>query len=75
MRSLWGKAPFQFELREIPKPAPGPGEVLVQVTACGICGTDLHFVRHNQEWTPLGHGVVGHIAEVGQEWTVGRAKP
>jgi len=65
MRSLWGKAPFQFELREIPIPEPGPGEVLVKVTACGICGTDLHFLRHNAAWTPLGHEVVGTIAATG----------
>lgn len=65
MRSLWGKAPFQFELREVPRPEPGPGEVVVQVTACGICGTDLHFLGHNEAWTPLGHEVAGVIAAVG----------
>lgn len=65
MRSLWGKAPFQFQMREVPTPQPGPGEVVVKVTACGICGTDLHFLRHNQEWTPLGHEVVGTVAAVG----------
>ncbi len=65
MRSLWGKAPFQFQLRELPTPEPGPGEVVVQVTACGICGTDLHFLRHNEEWTPLGHEVAGSIVAVG----------
>lgn len=67
MRSLWGKAPFQFDLREIPDPKPGPHEVLVKVTACGICGTDLHFLRHNQDWTPLGHEAVGIIAAVGAQ--------
>jgi L-iditol 2-dehydrogenase len=65
MRSLWGKAPFQFQLRELPTPEPGPGEVVVQVTACGICGTDLHFLRHNVKWTPLGHEVAGNIVAVG----------
>ncbi|MFB0546357.1 MAG: zinc-binding dehydrogenase [Anaerolineae bacterium] len=67
MRSLWGKAPFQFELREIETPHPGPGEVLVKVEACGICGTDVHFVRSGefQEWRPLGHEAVGTVAEVG----------
>jgi len=65
MRSLWGKAPFMFEMRELKTPVPGPGEVLIQVKACGICGTDLHFLRHNSEWTPLGHEVVGLVAEVG----------
>ena len=69
MRSLWGRAPFQFELRELPTPEPGPGEVIVKVSACGICGTDLHFLRHNEAWTPLGHEVVGTIAAVGPEVT------
>jgi len=65
MRSLWGRAPFQFQVRDLPTPESGPGEVLVQVTACGICGTDLHFLRFNQEWTPLGHEVVGIITATG----------
>ena len=64
MRSLWGKAPFQFELRDLPTPEPGPGEVVVKVTACGICGTDLHFLGHNEAWTPLGHEVAGTIAAI-----------
>ena len=69
MRSLWGKAPFQFELRDVPAPEPGPGEVVVKVSACGICGTDLHFLRHNPAWTPLGHEVVGTVASVGPDVT------
>ncbi len=69
MRSLWGKAPFQFQLREIPIPEPGAGEVVVKVSACGICGTDLHFLRHNQDWTPLGHEVIGVISAVGSQVT------
>jgi len=74
MRSLWGKAPFQFELRELPIPDPAPDEVVVRVTACGVCGTDLHFLRHNQEWTPLGHEVAGVIAATGshvRDWKEG----
>jgi len=31
---------------DVAEPAPGFGEVLVQVRACGICGSDLHFVKH-----------------------------
>jgi threonine dehydrogenase-like Zn-dependent dehydrogenase len=33
-------------VREVAEPVPGPGQVLVQVRACGICGSDLHFARH-----------------------------
>jgi L-iditol 2-dehydrogenase len=66
MRSLWGKAPFQFDLREIPTPTPKAGEVLVRVSGCGICGTDLHFLNAmNHEWTPLGHELAGCVEEVG----------
>jgi threonine dehydrogenase-like Zn-dependent dehydrogenase len=31
---------------DVPDPAPGFGQVLVQVKACGICGSDLHFAQH-----------------------------
>lgn len=66
MRALWGKAPFQFELRDVPAPTVGVGEVLVRVQACGICGTDLHFQRAmNREWTPLGHELAGVVEQVG----------
>jgi 2-desacetyl-2-hydroxyethyl bacteriochlorophyllide A dehydrogenase len=34
---------------DIPDPVPGPGQVLVAVTSCGICGSDLHFVAHGAE--------------------------
>jgi L-iditol 2-dehydrogenase len=74
MRSLWGKAPFQFQMRELPDPDVGPGEVVVKVAACGICGTDLHFLRHNDDWTPLGHEVTGVINAVGpgvEQWKGG----
>jgi threonine dehydrogenase-like Zn-dependent dehydrogenase len=33
---------------DVPEPVPGPGQVLVEVKACGICGSDLHFAKHGQ---------------------------
>ena len=33
-----------LQLRELPVPQPGPGEVRVRVLACGVCRTDLHVV-------------------------------
>lgn len=66
MRALWGKAPFLYDLRELPVPAPAVGEVLVRVDGCGICGTDLHFLRAmNRDWSPLGHELSGRVEEVG----------
>ncbi|OBH15670.1 zinc-binding dehydrogenase [Mycolicibacter sinensis] len=34
---------------DVPEPTPGPGQVLVEVTACGICGSDLHFAAHGDQ--------------------------
>jgi threonine dehydrogenase-like Zn-dependent dehydrogenase len=35
---------------ELPIPDPGPGEVLVKTLACGICGSDLHMLRHGEQF-------------------------
>jgi len=60
-------------LRDVPKPEPGPGEVLIRVLRTGICGTDLHIEAWN-EWAqatihpPLvvGHEFVGEVAKLGE---------
>ena len=51
-------------------PAPGPGELLVAVDACGVCRTDLHVAAgdlpvHARSVVP-GHEVVGHVVAVGE---------
>lgn len=56
---------------ERPVPAPGPGEVLVRVRACGVCRTDLHVVdgdlpTHALPITP-GHEIVGIVEDLGGE--------
>jgi L-iditol 2-dehydrogenase len=57
-----------IELCEAPEPSPGPGEVLIEVKACGICGTDIH-VWHDRfpYWPPviMGHEFSGQIIETG----------
>ncbi|HYB90333.1 MAG TPA: zinc-binding dehydrogenase [Candidatus Binataceae bacterium] len=35
----------EIKIEEVPYPLPGPGEVVVRVAACGICGTDVHFLE------------------------------
>ena len=60
-----------------PRPQVKPGWVLVEVYACGICGTDLHILEDtHKNWPPvvLGHEYVGKIVEVGSDsgnWKVG----
>src|SRR5438132_6710422 len=58
-------------LREatVPVPKPGPGQLLIQVRACGVCRTDLH-VADGELPNPklplvLGHEIVGTVAEAG----------
>ncbi len=54
---------------DVPRPEPGPGQVLLRVNACGICRTDLHVVEGEleQRRSPLipGHQVVGVIEAAG----------
>ena len=36
----------RLSVKEVPDPVPGPGNVLVETIACGICGSDLHALKH-----------------------------
>ena len=58
-----------LKLRELPRPIPGPGQVLVRVSACAVCRTDLHVVDGElpNPKLPLvpGHEIVGRVAERG----------
>ena len=55
---------------ELPDPAPGPGQVLIRVHACGVCRTDLHIVDGDltEPKLPLvlGHQIVGTVAALGE---------
>jgi len=58
-----------FGLRDVPAPAPGPGEVLVEMRVCGLCGTDLAKLAHPSEaaGARLGHELAGVVRAVGPE--------
>jgi threonine dehydrogenase-like Zn-dependent dehydrogenase len=40
---------WTLRVDDLPDPTPGPGQVLTRVLACGICGSDLHMVKHGAE--------------------------
>ncbi|MGW7413787.1 alcohol dehydrogenase catalytic domain-containing protein [Streptomyces sp. NPDC054863] len=64
-----------FELAEIPVPAAGPGQVLVRVRACGVCGGE-NIARHGALGTALprvpGHEIAGEVHAVGEGVTAWR---
>jgi len=58
----------KWEVRDIPRPRPGPNEVLMRITASGLCFTDVHITHGmipTQFPRTLGHEPVGEIVEVG----------
>jgi alcohol dehydrogenase, propanol-preferring len=59
-----------LECRDVAVPEPGPGELLVRVTYCGVCHTDLHTVEGELAGVSLprvpGHEVVGVVAGAGE---------
>src|SRR3972149_4378070 len=55
------------ELRDMPNPTIGAGEILVRMRCCGICGTDIEKGHGEHVTTPiLGHEVAGAVEEVGK---------
>lgn len=61
-----------FEVREVPMPVPGPGEVVVRNAVCGVCGTDVH-IYHGEPGSAdvnppgvLGHEYSGVVEAVGE---------
>ncbi len=75
----YANEPDAVELREVPEPEPGPGEVIVEVKAAGVCGSDIEMWKQDISWTVnvpviLGHEFAGVIAQVGEGvegWDVG----
>ena len=69
MRAIRFETSGTAHVVDIPRPVPGPGEVLVAVTSTGVCGSDLAALRgtHPFRVPPLisGHEAGGRVAEVG----------
>ena len=67
----YGRQDKDVELRDIPQPPdPKAGDVVVEVRAAGVCGSDIHMWRDHQSWSitlplVLGHEFCGTIAAVG----------
>ena len=69
MKALRYDGPWKMTLIDVPRPTPGPGEVLLRSRAVGICGSDIHgFTGESGRRKPgmiMGHEAVGEVAEIG----------
>lgn len=65
MKGLFGRRGFEIDLRTLPDFELGNHMVRIRVNACGVCGTDLHFLRNMDDWTPMGHEISAEVLEVG----------
>lgn len=70
MRSTRWKGIRTISLEEVADPSPGPLDVVLDVCACGICGSDVHAYAEGAWITPgapMGHEFAGTVSEVGSE--------
>jgi len=66
----FSRDPHSVELREIPIPTIGPDDVLLEVSAVGVCGSDLHQWTSQHSWpvnypVTLGHEFAGRVCQTG----------
>lgn len=75
MRAAVYRGKGRVVVEQVPVPEIGPGEVLLRVAACGICGTDIKKIQHGFVKPPqiLGHEIAGTVVEAGRGVT--RWKP
>ncbi len=65
MRAAVVTADHDFEVDDVPDPTPGPGELVLRVEACGICGSDLKSLGHMPAGVVLGHEFCGEVVACG----------
>jgi 2-desacetyl-2-hydroxyethyl bacteriochlorophyllide A dehydrogenase len=74
MRAIVLDRPGSFRVAQVPDPAPGPGQIVVKVEACGVCGTDIHIFDGEFPPTPYpitpGHEFAGIVAAVSPDVTL-----
>ena len=63
----------ELQLREVPKPEPGPGEALIRVLSAGICNTDLEIVKGYMGFSGIpGHEFVGMVERCNNPHLLGK---
>lgn len=72
MRAAVLTGPGQIEMKEVPVPEMRPGMIEIQVSACGVCGSDIHMWKTGKGWGPddgidfnMGHEFCGVVTDAG----------
>src|SRR4051794_41877034 len=68
MKAAIFKGIKDLQVEEVPTPEAGPSDVVVEVSACGICGSDLHTYQHGSFVEPgqvMGHEFSGRVIAAG----------
>jgi L-iditol 2-dehydrogenase len=67
MRAAVYRGAGRLQVEELPVPEPGPGEMLVRVDVCGVCGTDVKKIQKGLLPPPrvFGHEIAGSVARLG----------
>ncbi|MCX6992664.1 MAG: zinc-binding dehydrogenase [Kiritimatiellaeota bacterium] len=78
MKAIIVTAPHRLEFKDLPMPAPAPGQVRIRTTACGICATDFEMIAGwertsfpgipGHEWS----GIVDAVGDAGDKTIIGR---
>ncbi len=65
MRAVVSRTPGELVVEDVPEPKPGPGQAVLRVLACGICGSDLHLHQHKllPPGSIMGHEFCGEVVE------------
>lgn len=72
MRGIVYVGEGEVEVRKFPEPQPGPGQVVIEMKAAGLCGSDLHKYHSSREWAQQrkgmisGHEPAGVVADLGR---------
>jgi threonine dehydrogenase-like Zn-dependent dehydrogenase len=68
MKAAVYQGKHRFEVKEVPTPTPGPGQVVMKTTYSGICGTDVHGILYDvvAPGSVLGHEYAGVISAAGK---------
>lgn len=78
MKAALVQADGSLKIGEVPTPSAGPGDVVVKVAYCGICGSDLHLIGTSMlpPGCIIGHELSGTVVEIGagvEGWALGDA--